>query len=239
MWQPGSWSQNKMSPWGQLTRVPVSIYRSKKKKKKQSLQGQRWSWQQGSFRWMPPTLQPVTSTSPQTVSEGVITHAFTTEDTDFSSSQKNVQLGCECPPSSLPWLFCLQPLTIWVQGEGLTNKFESYNLLKMLMRKSRAPGSIKMLTWLGMCLNLCKAMWHIYQAIFQACWVSLKMQQTHGLLEIRLLCLMARIFSVSFAPLTPATSWPRRYTCAFSLEIVSLGRNANKARKSMINSASF
>lgn len=50
------------------------------------------------------------------------------------------------------------------------------------MGQKRTPGSIKMLTWFEMCLDLCRAMWNIYQAISHSCWVSLKKQQACGLL---------------------------------------------------------
>lgn len=138
----------------------------------------------GPSQWVPPTLQPVNSASPEATSEGVLTHPFTRKDTDFSSSQKNVGLEYESPPSSLPCPLSLALETWWGWRGDLTNRCESFDLLKMLMGKRRTPGSITMLTWLEMCLDLCRAMWHIYQAISLSCWVSLRMQQARGLLGI-------------------------------------------------------
>lgn len=66
----------------------------------------------GPSQWVPPPLQPVNSASPEAMSEGVMTHPFTRKDTDFSSSQKNVGLGYESPPSSLPCPLYLQPLRL-------------------------------------------------------------------------------------------------------------------------------
>lgn len=80
----------------------------------------------------------------QTASEGVTTCVLTMEPRDFSSSQKNVGLGWEGVSSQFITLSSLSPAphNLGV-GVGLTNRFEPCNLLKMLMRRRRAPGSIE------------------------------------------------------------------------------------------------
>lgn len=153
------------------------------KEAKKSLQGQRWSQQQGSFRMSAPySAACELYLSRDTVWRGhnPFFHHKRHRLFQFPEecgagvwvSSKFIALSSLSSPSQLGGGWRM----------GLTNRFESCNLLKMLMRKRRAPGSIKMLTWLGMCLNLCRRMWHIYQAIVHTCWVSLKMQQVHELL---------------------------------------------------------
>lgn len=65
----------------------------------------------------------------------------------WSRSKKKLYLGCDWP-SSLPYLFSLAPHHLVCGGSGrklggVTNIFESSNLLKMLMSKRSTPGSIK------------------------------------------------------------------------------------------------
>lgn len=169
----GAWSQMR---WESL-RSPHQGASKCPEKQKSLFKDRDGSGSKGPSQWVPPTPQPVNSASPEAMSEGVMTHPFTRKDTDFFSSPKNVGLGYESPPSSLPCSPLSPALETWWGVEGsLTHRFESFDLLKMLMGKRRTPGNFKMLTWLGMCLNPCRAMWHIYQAISRSCWVSLKMQ---------------------------------------------------------------
>lgn len=73
-----------------------------------------------------------------------------------------------CPPTRRMWgwgwvsskftaLSSLVPAPHNLGGAYLTNGCDSDNLLKMLMSTRRAPGSIKVLTWPGMCLNQSRA----------------------------------------------------------------------------------
>lgn len=108
----GAWSQNEM--WVPEVNSPgcLQVSREAKKKKKKSLKDRDGGGSKGLSQWVPPTLQPVNSASAEAMSEGVMTHAFTRKDTDFSSSQKNVGLVYESPPSSLPCPLSLQPLSL-------------------------------------------------------------------------------------------------------------------------------
>lgn len=166
MWQPESWSQIEM--WVPGVNSPGCLQVSREAKKKspfkdsngvssKGLWGLKGSW---------PILSP-----------------WKTWTRRFSRRM----WGWGCVSSKFIALSSLIPAPHnlgagW--GEDLTNRFEPCNLLKMLMRKERTPGSIKVLTCLEMCLNLSGAVWYIYQAIFQACWVSLKMQQALEPLDI-------------------------------------------------------
>lgn len=86
---------------------------------------------------MPPTLQPANCALPETVSERVMTHSFTMKDTDLSIFPKNVGLGVSLLQVHCPVFSRSRPSQLVGGGGGayLTNRFESCNLLKMLMRK--------------------------------------------------------------------------------------------------------
>lgn len=156
-------------------------------KQKKSLQGQEWSQQQGSF----PTSAPLLCSLALCPAGDSVWRGHD----PFSHHERHglVHLpeqcgaGGESPPSSLPSLLSFQPLTTRGCGGGRISLRDLSRITFwkwMLMSTRRAPGSIKVWTWPGMCLNLGRGLWHIYQAVFQARWVSLKMRQVRELPDI-------------------------------------------------------
>lgn len=137
MWQLGSWSQKEM--WVPGVNSPGCLQVSKEAK--MSLQGQRWSQQQGSFRMSAPySAACELYLSRDTVWRGHNPffhhkrHTFPVPRRMWGWGMSLLQVHCSVFSLSSP----SQLGGGW--GMGLTNRFESYNLLKMLMRKWEREG---------------------------------------------------------------------------------------------------
>lgn len=125
----GSWSQSKLCIQGQLTRESARVPAAE-----ESLHGQRWSWQQGSFRRVPPTQQPVTLASCRQHLKGS-PPVFSPRNTETFPEGCRAGVGVSSQLIALSSL-SLAPHNLEV-GVGLTSRFKSCKLLKMLMRKKR------------------------------------------------------------------------------------------------------
>lgn len=228
MWQPESWSPIEMGVPG--VNPPGCLQVAEKQK--ESLQGQGWSQQQGSFQMRAPLLCILwTLPPPETVSEGVTTCSFTMKDTDLSTYQKNVGLGVSLLQVHCPVFSRSSPPQLG-GGAYLTNGCDSDNLLKMLMSTRRAPGSIKVLTWPGMCLNQSRA----------ACGIFIRQFSKHAASPWRcnkhlgswiswILLLNGRIILSVFAPPSCYKFSKSTSFFFFFLEVISIGRNGQWDKK--------
>lgn len=86
-----------------------------------------------------------------------------------------------------------------------------------------------------MCLNLCRARWRIYQAIFHTAGYPWRCNKHVSAWISWILFNDKIIFSFFFAPLPTSMDCPNRHKFALSLEVVSIGRKGNRSRKSRLD----
>lgn len=178
---------------------------------------------------MPPPLQLVNFTSPETVSEGVITCSFNAKDTDFPVPRRMWGRGVNLLQVHCP-VFSLSSPSQFAGGGGyLLNRFESYNLLKMLMRKRRAPRKHQN-------ADMTRDAFEPVQR--DVAYLSGNFASMLGLLEDATNrrapgyhescvewqdCFQFRFLLLHHLP----TSCPNSHGCAFTLEVISGGRKGN------------